>query len=680
MNFINLKQAVAIQFARMSKTGKLFTVGLEDSSTLWDAYLKAFPEGSNPIYKVRTEHDCSCCRSFIKSVGNVVAFIDGKLVSIWDIDISSKEPAYQQVADALKGIVLSKAVNNVFLTDQKIAGVDYNFEQITDGSAKKHDHFFLNLPTFSLVPKLSLGTKLGEHRATFDVMYRSLEEITMDSLDIVLELMAQRTLYKGDEFKPAVQAFRKVKVEFDKLGPVEKINYVWQNLDPRYRIRNTAIGTLLVDLSEGKDITHAVNSFGQKVDPTNYKRTTSVVTPRMVEDAKAKIEELGLTSALTRRRATLEDITINNVLFADRSTSLSQEKDVFSDLASSVVKKPKGMDKVEEVSIEAFLKDILPSLTSMEVMLENKHMGNFVSLTTSEDPTAKELFKWPNNFSWAYTGDVTDSVKERVKAAGGNVEGDLCCRLAWSNFDDLDLRMEEVPYRGTKNLVYFGNRNRVSPNGGQLDVDMNNGYGKTREPVENIVYPDAKKMSPGTYTLEVNQYSKRENKDIGFTVDIDLLGTVHSFDYPHSLSTAQTVVVAVIEKAPDGTMKVISKLPSSSVTKSNKKWGLDTEKFHKVKVLLNSPNFWDDLQIGNKHYFFVLEDCRPDEEARGFFNEYLKDELTPHRKVFEVLGARLMVPVSDKDQLSGIGFSSTQRNSVLCKVSGSFTRVIKLVF
>jgi hypothetical protein len=31
-------------------------------------------------------------------------------------------------------------------------------------------------------------------------------------------------------------------------------------------------------------------------------------------------------------------------------------------------------------------------------------------------------------------------------------------------------------------------------------------------------------------------------------------------------------------------------------------------------------------------------------------------------------------------QLSGLGFSSTQRNSVLCRVSGSFSRVIKIVF
>ena len=29
---------------------------------LWDTYLASFPEGSNPVYKTRTEHDCQCCK------------------------------------------------------------------------------------------------------------------------------------------------------------------------------------------------------------------------------------------------------------------------------------------------------------------------------------------------------------------------------------------------------------------------------------------------------------------------------------------------------------------------------------------------------------------------------------------------------------------------------------------
>lgn len=48
-----------------------------------------------------------------------------------------------------------------------------------------------------------------------------------------------------------------------------------------------------------------------------------------------------------------------------------------------------------------------------------------------------------NNFSWAYTGGITDSIKERVKQAGGNVDGELRISLSWFNFDDLDLHVIE---------------------------------------------------------------------------------------------------------------------------------------------------------------------------------------------------------------------------------------------
>ena len=92
-----------------------------------------------------------------------------------------------------------------------------------------------------------------------------------------------------------------------------------------------------------------------------------------------------------------------------------------------------------------------------------------------------------------------------------------------------------------------------------------------------------------------------------------------------------------------------------------------------------SPNHWDGEKTGNRHYMFMLENCVNPEETRGIYNEFLKNELAEHRKVFEILGNKMKCEHTE-NQLSGVGFSSTARNELICKVTGSFTRTLKIKF
>jgi hypothetical protein len=88
------------------------------------------------------------------------------------------------------------------------------------------------------------------------------------------------------------------------------------------------------------------------------------------------------------------------------------------------------------------------------------------------------------------------------------------------------------------------------------------------------------------------------------------------------------------------------------------KWGVSVGSLNKVESILLSPNHWDSNSVGNKHWFFILNECKNPEPTRGLYNEFLSPALEPHRKVFEVLGDKMKCPTSD-EQLSGLGFSST---------------------
>lgn len=669
--FACIKVATEQQFERM-RGHELFRTGA-DKDAIWDTYLASFPPGTNPVLRKRTEHDCSCCRQFARAVGNVVAIIDGKLTSLWDVETDNL--TYQPVADAVAALVKAAPIDNRFLHTEGHAGTDRNFEDAI-GGVKTWEHFFINIPNSRVCRGVDIGPKLSESRALHDVLLRSLTELTMDAVNTVLELIAQNSLYRGEEHQHAVAAFRQVKVEFDRLPPDEHDNFAWLQSctlpGAVSKIRNTSIGTLLTDLSEGMDVESAVRKFEAIVAPANYKRPTALVTKAMVDRAKETVEELGLTSALDRRYATLPDITVNNVLFADRSARKVMSGGAFDGIATAAVK-PQSFDKVEEIGIKKFLADVLPEATGLELLVENRHAGNFVSLIAPADPTARPLFKWDNRFSWSYNGDFADSIKERVKKAGGNVAGDLCCRLAWFNYDDLDFHMREPG--GYE--ICFPNARSLSPLGGMLDVDMNAGQRQIREPVENIFYATASRMREGVYTLFVHQYNHRDANDTGFEAEIDWRGTVTRFAYPKPMRTNEAVLVAGFRYTKAGGIAIVKSLPSTTISK--KVWGLDTENFHKANVVMLSPNHWDGHGVGNRHYFFMLDGCRNDGTARGFYNEFLKTELDPHRKVFEMVGAKMRADES-ANQLSGLGFSSTQRNHVIVRLNGTFTRTLKVAF
>lgn len=682
-DFTAFKNVVREQFEYMTLgTNPVFRVEVTKDD-MWNTYMNAFPPGTNEIFRERREHDCVYCKQFINRVGNIVMLTpDLELVTLWDVE--APHP-YDVVTKALADLMRAAVIRNVFLHNEKSAGIDSNKADL-DGTIVTFEHFYVKIPK-ALVNTNGIATARGEHRSTFDVLKRGLSELKQHAAETVVELIEQNSLYRGQEFLPQVESFLRVKQQFDEVDEDKRDRFVWfwagQVPQTVSRIRNSAIGTLLIDLSEDMELDAAVRKYEAVVAPANYKRPTALVTKAMIQRAEKKVEELGFMESLQRRYAVTEDITVNNVLFADRSARKLMQNP-FDELADEAGKRnvsAKHLEKVEEIPIDKFVESVLPKAESVEVLVENKHEPNFFTLLSPVNAEAACMLKWHNNFSWSYAGEVTDSIKQRVKAAGGDVSGDLRCSLAWHNSDDLDIHLiqphpnKNCSARGFK----IGFDNRVDHGtGGNLDVDMNAGGPRNAvDPVENITFPKRAKMLEGTYTLYVHQYSKRNTDKVGFTAEIEFDGKVYSFGYDKVLRSKERVDVAKFKYTHADGLEIITSLPEENA--SRQIWGISTQTYVKCRMILNSPNHWDGQKTGNKHVFFVLEDCLHPGKARGFYNEFLTDDLREHRKVFEMLGARMKAEESDR-QLSGVGFSVTQRNSVFCKVQGAFNRTVKVTF
>lgn len=138
----------------------------------------------------------------------------------------------------------------------------------------------------------------------------------------------------------------------------------------------------------------------------------------MLDDAKKTVDDLGYSLAFARRFARMSDISIRDVLFANRDAVpfMKKDNDIFGELSKQTVQTAKNMkfDKVEEISVDNFLENILPKATELSLYLESNLTPNFVSLTTSEDETAKPLFKWGNSVSHVYNGNVTGGYEPKL--------------------------------------------------------------------------------------------------------------------------------------------------------------------------------------------------------------------------------------------------------------------------
>ena len=682
--FTRMKQEFQVHVESMLENQThLFVVDI-DPDKLWNLYLENIPKEFNQVFRKKREHDCSGCKSFIRHFGNVVTIVDDKIISIWDFETSQRE--YQLSLKAMSTYIHQNKITDVFLIDTQGQGHDKDREKINE-EIITWDHFYFKLPKRFVIStdKTLLNKKRGEYRDTRNVFLRSLSEITTDAVETVLELIDQNSLYKGEEWELLLQNFNDLQKQFAKITDVETWSWLTSiSVGPVLgRIRNHSIGVLLQDVSNKIDLNEAVKRYEKIVAPTNYKRPKAIFTKKMIEQAQAKIVELGFENSLERRHAKIEDITVNNILFANKDSikRMKEPLDVFNDLTKTIKEDLPNLERIESIEAQTFINDILPKLTEVEVLMENRLEPSLVSLIAPTNSNAPTLFKWNNPFSWAYNGNITDSMKQRVQKAGGNINGVLRFSIMWNENRDNNNDFDAHTVEPNGNHIYFPTARQMHRSSGMLDVDITQPFERSQVPdggtaVENIVWTDKNQMPFGIYQFYVHNYAHNGGRS-GFSAEIEFDGIIHQFNYDKELRQDDRVKVANIIFE-NGKFKIQPILPSTTISKTI--WNIQTQTFLPVSTVMFSPNYWDNQNgIGHRHVFFMINDCLNESKPNGFFNEFLPEPFLVYKRVFEALGSKMKVQDSD-NQLSGVGFSTTKRNYVVLRVKGSFNRVIKINF
>lgn len=662
MEFKQFAKAVNYRFNELVTNHKMLRTNsvLEE---IKETYLNAFPAGTNPMYITNTQHDCTCCKNFIRNVGGLVAIKDGAVLTVWDVNVGG---AYQVVADKMAEYIKSKSIHSVFYASERKYGLYENTQTLDDGRNITWNHFHADMPSH-LFKGDKVGEQSGRDTTAATMLTSTLDTFTDDAVSTVLDLIQDNAIYRGEEHLNSVKQFKELMNKYKQYtGSARLFGFEYFN-HPAARFKNTVIGTLIEDISKGMELESAVKSFESKVAPSNYKRSKSLITPGMINEAMKTITELDLEPALERRHATLHDMNINDILWSDVSVQGKMKGGVQDLLMQSVKAAKPDTSKATEISIADFMSHILPQATKIDALVENRHQSNFMNIIAPVNE-ATNMLKWDNNFTWSYNGNVTDSMKEVVKSFGGKIEAQLRCSIMWNedndNKDDLDLHCDS-PY----GHIYYANKGFKEFN---LDVDIQNPGSKVA--VENITH-DFTRMKEGKYEFYVHNYTRRGSTS-GFKAEIEFDGQV--FEYYQATPVTEDVKIADVTVS--GTGKISIKHFMSEQQSSKEIYSLKTNDFVKVTNVMLSPNHWNGQSTGNKHFMFVLEGCKTNEQIRGFYNEFLSEKLTPHRKVFEILSAKTKVEPSD-EQLAGLGFSSTVRNDVVLRVSTSnSTKMYKVQF
>lgn len=416
-SFHDFATAISNKFLAVSAVKNLFKVNIKKGA-LDEAYLKAIPA------EHRQWHTCSCCRSFLNRIGNIVTIDeDGKVTSpLWNLTeaealewAGTANAFFLPAMDAMRRIVESSKVTSRFVSTEKVLGTP---------ESGGFNHFYAQVGKVYVDDEGIYTARQAIAQSRED--YRMLAEFMGK---VKPELLAKaRTMFENDaQLKLAtthvemLQWACEFKETYDALRPnqAKAVAYLWNAVATvrkgSLRIGQGVMGNYLSAVDKGGDYTKAKNDFLYQTDKVRHMKKVAAPTQGNIDRTKAAFAKLDLEPSLARRLATEKDIVLKIWEPTVVEVKVDPTASVF-DRLSPKDSKSKVADlpiiKGGVVTMQHFTKEILPTALKLEVELDPHRKYGFVGLMTAVNPDAKPLTYWDlperrNPMSgWQYKGGV----------------------------------------------------------------------------------------------------------------------------------------------------------------------------------------------------------------------------------------------------------------------------------
>ena len=202
MEYLDFRNLVTEACNKMIKENKHLFILDTQKEFLWMAYMESFPEGA-----VRQEFNCVNCKHFITRYGALVSVDENyKIHSYWE-DVHA-EGMLAKVVDNMLQVLKNTKIRNAFVTEETTMGCKCNQQILPSKEIITWNHFYATPTSNLIMDKSQTPTFRAGAKSSHDVWIRTLSEINYNSVQTVLDLIADDNLYRGDTYLRQVSALK----------------------------------------------------------------------------------------------------------------------------------------------------------------------------------------------------------------------------------------------------------------------------------------------------------------------------------------------------------------------------------------------------------------------------------------------------------------------------------------